>query len=346
MIFSRIKKKYITVEEMNAHLKYVKGTYELIFREKRSDETVGRKAFIEDKMVHFQLTYQKGSDLCSYICRKDTKEHHQTIDGGEAFRVLSKYYKVPRMPEDICGKSCEGGLSASPIIYVNPKYDGTRNYAYGYDLNSAYSSAMLGDMPDTSKKWRVGNIVEGSEIGFEERINDKTGLTMLVPKCKGFSLYVFPLIESPFKDFVKAWYKKKVSNPSGSKEREKAKEILNFSVGYLQKVNPFLRATIIGRCNELISSMIDENTLFCNTDSIVSLKPLDLKIGNGIGEWKLEHEGLVAYKGNNYQWSDGSISFRGIPKHWFKKNWDILKDEIPRGGNMYKFENMRLRLSK
>lgn len=346
MKFTRYRKQYVTVEEMNEHLKYVEKTFEIVFRAKEPGERLQRKAFIEDKMVNFQLTYKKGSFACTYICRKDDIEKHQQTDGGEAFRILSKYYKVPRMPEEICGKAAEGGLSASPILYANKKFDGTRNYAYGYDLNSAYSAAMLEDMPDTSKHWRVGKIKEGEEIGFEERLNEKTGLTMLVPKYKGFSLYVFPLMESPFKKFIEVWYNKKKNSAPGSDERDKAKGILNFSVGYLQKVNPFLRATIIGKCNALIEKLIDDDILFCNTDSIVSLKPLDLKIGQEIGEWKLEHEGEVAYIGNNYQWSDGSVSYRGIPKRWFPKGWDILKDKVPHEGNIYKFENMRLRLVK
>lgn len=348
MSFSRYRKQYVTVKEMNEHLKYVFQYYNVIYREKTKEETFKRNAFLEDCMVNFKLTYKKGSYACTYICRKDGDDVTQATDGGEAFRILSQYYKVPKMDKKVCGKADEGGLSASPLLWHNKKYENMWIDAYGYDLNSAYSAAMLGPMPDTSVPARVGTIIEGKEIGFEEVLNPKKNnqATMLVPKYKGFSLYIFPLMESPFKRFVEKWYDKKANSLPGSYEKIKAKGVLNYSVGQLQNVNPFLRATIIGRCNELVQSLITEDTLFCNTDSIVSRVPLDLKIGDGIGEWKIEHQGKVAYVGANYQWDNGDISYRHIPKKWFKEGWDITKDPVPHEGNIVEFKNKRLEYIK
>lgn len=344
MSVTRYREKYISVKEMNQHLKYVFDYYRIEYRAKRADETFQRTAFLEDRMVQFRLSYKRGNFACTYICRKDSEEQSQQVNGGEAFRILSKYYKVPKVDKKYCGRADEGGLSASPLLWSNPKYEGKWHKAWGYDLNSAYSAAMLQPIPDTSVPLRVGTIKEGKEIGFEEVINPKNpNSTMLVPMFKGFSFYVFPLMESPFKRFVEKWYDKKCNALPGSPEKAKAKGVLNFSVGQLQNVNPFIRACIIGRCNNLIESLIDpEYTLFCNTDSIVSLKPLDIKIGTGIGEWKLEHEGMVAYKGANYQWDNGDISYRHIPKSWFPKGWDITKDKVPNQGNIYKFNVDRL----
>mgnify|MGYP003288864496 CR=1 FL=1 len=39
---------------------------------------------------------------------------------------------------------------------------------------------------------------------------------------------------------------------------------------YLQKTNPFWRSIIIHRCNRYVQSLIDENTIYSNTDCIVS----------------------------------------------------------------------------
>lgn len=344
MSFSKHRERYISVEEMNKHLKYVFDYYKVEYRAKRPNETFRRTAFLEDRMVQFKLTYKKGSIACTYICRKDSEEATQALNGGEAFRILSKYYKVPKVDKKYCGRADDGGLSASPLLWQNPKFEGQWLEAWGYDLNSAYSAAMLQPIPDTSVQPKEGKIKEGSEIGFEEVINpNNPNVTKLVPKFKGFSLYVFPLMESPFKKFVETWYDKKCNSLPGSPERVKAKGVLNFSVGQLQNVNPFIRACIIGRCNNLIEELIDpETTLFCNTDSIVSLKPLDIKIGTGIGEWKLEHQGKVAYKGANYQWDNGDISYRHIPKSWFPEEWDITKDRVPNQGNIYKFNGDKL----
>lgn len=332
---------------MIQHLKYVEKTFILIYREKRPDETFKRNAYIVDKLVNFELSYRKGYYACTYICRKDGADELQQTDGGEAFRILSKYYKVPKMPEEICGRADDGGLSASPLLWYNPKFNKTRQKAIGYDLNSAYSMAMLGPMPDTTKAPRQGNIQEG-EIGFVELPNPKKNFEvgMLEARYSGWAQYIFPLMESPFKRFVEKWYDLKNNAPKGSKERAKAKGVLNFSVGQLQNVNPFIRATIVCRCNKLIESLIDpETTLFCNTDSIVSTVPIkDLKIGDNIGEWKIEHEGVVAYVGNNYQWNDDPPSYRHISKKWFPKGWDILKDANPQTGNIWEFDKEKFTL--
>lgn len=348
MGFSRYRKAWVSVEEMNKHLKYVFDYYEVVYRAKQSTETFKRKAFLEDSLVNFKLTYKKGSVACTYICRKDGIENTQATDGGEAYRILCKYYKVPKVDEKYCGRADDGGLSASPILWHNPKYENTWQEAWAYDLNSAYSYAMLQPIPDTSKPPRVGTIKNGLEIGFEEVLNPKKDnqATMLVPKFSGFSLYVFPLMESPFKKFVENWYNKKCSALPGSYEKNKAKGVLNMSVGQLQNTNPFIRACIVGRCNNLIESLIDEDTLFCNTDCIVSRKPLDLPLGTGCGQWKLENQGRVAYKGANYQWENGEVSYRHIPKSWFPKGWDITKDPLPRTGNIYEFKNKRLEMVK
>lgn len=345
-MFRKLRKKFVSVKEMNEHLKYVFKYYNVQYRKKNNNENMGMKAFIEDKNVYFDLTYKKGSIVCTYVCRKDSIEEDQQIDGMEAHRIMSMYYKVPKLNKKyptLCGSSAEGTVSASPLLWFNPKYNNTEQYAYGYDMNAAYSYAMLQPIPDTSVKSHSGTIIEGKEIGFREYPNPKNpNANMLVAVYSGYSMYIFPLMESPFKEFVKRWYERK-SNSKNKIERKKAKCVLNYSIGYLQRINPFIRATIITRCNNLIKSYIDEeNTLFCNTDSIVTKKPLNLKIGKNIGEWKLEHEGYVRYKDYAYQWDDGTISYRRVPKSWFSPDFNLLTDEIPKQGNIYVFKNNRL----
>lgn len=344
-MFSRKNIIYVDVEEMNKHLKYALDYYEIIYRAKQPSETFQQKAFIEDGLVYFKLSFRRGTKARTYICRKDTQEAVQQINGMEAYRILNQYYKVPDFKDSetvkVCGKSDDGGKSAGPILYYNEKFENQWLDAYCYDLNSAYAYAMLQPMPDTSvKPKRYCMVTEGKEIGFREIENPKKpGSTQFIAKFKGYAEYIFPLMDSPFTRFVERWYTLKATAPKGSKERNKAKCVLNYSVGQLQNHNPFLRATIITYCNNLIKQHIDEDTLFCNTDSIVSRKQLDLKLGSGCGEWKLEHQGKVAYRGYAYQWDNGEVSYRGIPKSWFPDNWDITKDPIPTFGNVCYFDD-------
>jgi hypothetical protein len=229
--------------------------------------------------------------------------------------------------------------------WYNPKYNCTRNKAYCYDMNSAYAWGMLQPMPDTSVPPTAKTIVEGNEIGFIELPNNNDVMS-LTAVFKGFCACVFPLMDSPFKKFVDRWYKLK-QEAKTKRAYMKAKNYLVFSVGYMQRTNPYLRSAIVTYCNNYIQSLIDEDTtLFCNTDSIVSLKELDLKLGEGVGEWKVENKGEVAYVDFSYQWNKELPTYRGVPKSWFPKNWDILKHDIPHCGNKYYFDEKEIKIKR
>lgn len=341
MGFCKLKVEFVDKDTINKHLAFCCNNRLIQFRKREQYEEVSLNAFIEDKQVNFNLTYRNNAGTtCTYIFRKDGNTEGQTIFGQEAYRVMSKYYHVPSYKDD----EEVMGMSASPLLWRNKKYDGTRNgNVIGYDMNSAYGFGLLSDMPNTKDGYNAGYIKDG-EIGFVEipKVNYRNEVVMsLTPIYSGFSKYKFPLMESPFKKFVETWYNKKMEGVS------KAKEVLNYSVGYLQLVNPFLRATVIGSCNSLIESLIDENALYCNTDSIVTLKPIkSLVIGKNIGEWKIEKKGNFAFRGYNYQWNDEKPSYRHIPRKWFKDGFDILVDRVPNEGNEYKFNRDKMRIEK
>ena len=217
------KIKYVDFDEIQRHIKFCYECRMLRFRAKDKDESFGAQAFIEDNLVNFTISYKDGGQACSYVFRKDG-ENRQKIQGCEAYRILSKYYKIPKMSEDICGKFEDGGLSASPLLYYNPKYENMRIDAIGYDLNSAYSNAMLQPIPDTSVPYKAKEIKKGKEIGFVEI--EMNGRASLTPVFEGYSFYVFPLMESPFKRFVETWYNKK-KNAKNQAEKDKAKNVLN-----------------------------------------------------------------------------------------------------------------------
>lgn len=328
-MFSKKKIEYVDFKTINKHLKYVYSFRQLVFREKEPGECFGLKAFIVDRLRYFELSYACAGDPCTYIFDKtsgDTKDHQQ-ITGLQAYSVLCKYATINHVVES----KEDAPISARPLLWKNDKYDGKRQDAICYDVNSAYSYAMIQDMPDTSLAPMQKNI-EAGEIGFDLDGNRQT---------EGYSIFVFKLRPSPFKKFVEVYYKKK-KNAKNKQERRKYKEYLNFCIGFLQNRDPYTRAQIVGLANDRIAALRDENTLYCSTDSIVSLveRP-DLKLGDDIGEWKIEHKGKFAYKGFSYQWNDDKPSIRGKLKSDFTDDFDLLTDDLPVNHNKYIFNSIK-----
>lgn len=327
-MFSNKRIVYCSLEQINKILKYCYKHRECLFRQKKKNESFGARAFINDKLKIISVEYSYGGKPCEYIFDKSTgdTEDHQQITGLQAFNVLNRYTHINR----VINNKTEAPFSAKGLLYKNEKYEGKRVEAICYDMNSAYSYAMIQPMPDTSIPPKA-KVIEEGEIGFDLNGNRQT---------KGYSIFVFKLIDSPFKRFVEVYYKRKKEAKTQA-EKRKYKEYLNFTVGFLQSRDPFTRAQIVGLANDLIKSLIDENTLYCNTDSIVSMSERpELKLGNEIGEWKIEHRGLFAYKGYNYQWNFDIPTFRGKVKTDFYEGWDILKDELPECSNKFYFNRI------
>ena len=323
------------VEEFNKHLKYCKENAVIYFRSPEQSEKIGVKAFLNIKEIEVELTYKKGKKVATYITRLDDCMVNKP-SGMYAWQQVNRFYKVPRAKFP-----CNYEFSASAILYRNEKYDGIRlDDCYGYDINSAYTWAMCQPMPDTSVKPKIFEKVGKDEIGFDGNFN-------LVFTGKTAS-FVYPKIESPFKKFAEVWYKKK-KEAKTKEEKQIAKDVLNASIGYFQRTNPILRTAIIWYANNRIKNLIDEDTLYCNTDSIISKKRrLDIEnnLGDGLGQWKIEHQGQFAFKGYSYQWNNNIPSYRGIAKSWFPKGWDILKDEIPKDGNIYYYNEINNQIER
>ena len=200
-------------------------------------------------------------------------------------------------------------LDPGNFSYTNDEYKLKNLKCYSYDLNSAYSFAMLKPMPDTSNP-RFNSIVGKGEIGFR-----KGSLLIPVVTEGKYADVVFKLVESPYKDFVYKYFILKENEPHGSKERAKYKEILNMATGLLHRYNIFHRLMVLYYAKIYIQKFIDENTVYCNVDSIVSLTERnDLPISNKIGEFKLEHNGdMFKFKQVAiYQW-DNEVHYSGIP---------------------------------
>lgn len=348
----RLKKiVYCSCKEFNQHLKFCKMYRNVVF-EKRSKCDNALTANIEVQRVNISLTYRRGNKTCTYCFRLDADENPQKITGLLAYQTICKYYKVPNMTNcsfmkkdvrEIDGKSSVGWIveSAIPLLYSNPEFSGTRiKNCYEYDLVSAYGWALTQPIPDTTKKPRFNGKVKEGEIGF---LLDGT-ITF-----SSIANIIFPLMESPFKGFVNKWFAIK---KSGDKELAmKGKQMLNYAVGYMQRTNPFIRNTIVNRCSNLIEELIDENTLYCNTDSLISRTQRDdIMLKDELGCFQIKHSGTFAYIGYSYQWNNEVPIYRGVPKKWFnefkrinKRPWDILLDDIPgEECNQYFFDTKNL----
>ena len=327
-MYKRKRIRNISVDEMNKLLKYAQENWSVYFREQQEGETLRFRAFVVEHQTRLELSMYYEGDATTFICRLDGNQDPDTnLTGGLAFATGQKYYKVPRFQNL--------KFSAKPLLYYNKNYQYKRVHAYYYDLNSAYATVMVDKIPDTSH-YKCNAVVGKGEIGFSlsgELVHEGEQAT-----------WVFQLIESPLRRFVQHWYDKK-KNAKTPEDKFKAKNMLTYYVGYLQYVNPFLRSYIVQSCNELIEGLMDQNTVMCNTDCIVSTVPRnELTIGPELGQWKYE-EGEIACIGFNYQWNY-EVKYRGVPKGWFPNGFDILRDEIPHFGNIYIFDKEQMTIKE
>ena len=329
----RRKIETITIKEFNQRISELKKDGFTIILNKNPELPLGFKAYIVDKIVNVELTYKDPNTekACTYVCNKacDNQLIHE-ITGMNAFNTLQHYFKVPH----ISSKE-EAMFSASPLLYYNEKYNETRtDNCIGYDVNSSYSWGMLQLMPKDTEKGPINKheiYVKEGEIGFSP-----CGELCLPGE---FAEYIFNSEESPFKRFVSVWYNKKKATTGQNKQN--AKDMLNMCIGYLQRINFWYRSAILGYCNRRIEDIMKkykDNILLCNTDSVIStvrIPEIEENIGDEVGQWKIEHTGSFAYSKMNYQWDNEIPTYRGVSKKWFSEGYDILKDPLPYGNNVY-----------
>ena len=339
--------------EFNMLLKEAQDKCIIRYGKKENNETLGYRAYVWEDLTKVHLLAKLKSKTKEYVFSLCEGEILEEVSGGQAFAIMSRYARIQRC------KSPETKGSAAALLYKNPKFAGKRVKAYEYDINSAFASQLLEPIPDLTTLKSYEKLKEG-QIGFYQVMNEESGTVNLEI---GFEVgksyrYVCDLMPSPFTMFVLNWYEKKKEAKS-KKARAKAKAILNFAIGNLQNYNPFLRACIIGRSNAYTQSFIDDNTIYANTDSIVSSVPrpdIEALIGENIGERKKEHYGdLFAWQEDamNYQRNEEIPIYRGIPKKRFERfkertgrNFDILNDKPPRDKNSFKFDYKTLQIEE
>lgn len=315
------------------------------------------ESLILDTEKYYKITTKKVNDdltkatdfTCTWIFDKTgSKQHH--IHPSIVAKKYAKYYKPYDIVNDhpeLFDRLANGKLaqSAKPLSGFNKSFDLTEHYVIGYDLNSAYASVLMNKIIDTYNM-DFYREVENNEVGF---LLD-SDLTMV---HNGFADVIFPLIESPYKEYVQEWYWKKKNSPKGSPERDIAKEVLVITVGLWQNKNPFLRAYVVNSCNEFIERLMlrnEDKVCMWNTDAIYAterIPEIDALCGTEIGQFKVEYEGLFRQKGTVYQKVDeGETSYKGIIKMLFNKDFNILKDALPKTILPYKMNQNTLRIER
>lgn len=371
-MFTKTKLVYVSPEEMNELLKLCPQSLEISLEDVKKPLPLPKYWYhrIEDKITNFHLyaniDFMKSpkskcnSKTIHYICKKDGSEGLEHKTGMEAYCLLQRMTKFQiEMPNYEYIEGFGYHFDNQPIAtisgfrYKNPRFIGRRVFAYGYDVKSSYSYAMLQDMPDTSKPYRVGYLKEG-EIGFNQEINDE-GFYYLEATTKVGTLceYIFPLMKSPFTHFVEYYYEKK-ENAKTKQERQLYKDILNFAVGFIRRKNPFIHSAILTYARKRIIDLTDTNTIYSNTDSIISLTrryDIEEELGSNVGDFKLEHNNeQFALTESGYQWGNELPSISGKSKQWFANaypnGFDILRDSLPQNANVWQYNKITRQLER
>lgn len=306
-----------------------------------------------------EITSYYGDEFCkpcTYIFDLN-EEAIFAVSGHMCFKEFAKTLNIPKAADEnyrglsqwYDGETGRYVCSASPILGFNPKYENQElTDCYEYDLNSAYSSVLLDKVPDLESYYyecKVGK----NQVGF--LYDDE--LTLVE---SGYADIVFDLIPAPdsLKAYINKWYTEKSKAPKGSVEKLTAKAYLNLPIGYCQRYNPFLRSYIVNKCNKAIKNIINDDTLFWNTDAIFSkVKREDLNIGTAIGQFKEVKCSKLRYIQNTYQVNDEIPVYRGIPKKWFEyfeqihnRKFDLLTDRPPAKINKWTWDWEKLELKE
>lgn len=243
----------------------------------------------------YRLVLDKTEDLPAHTTKKITKPN-------TAASTFVKMVKPDKIDLQIAN------LGATH--YANEKYIGqTLENCICYDRNKAYLATcrnlvapteFLGDLKRAPKK---------DEIGF-----NPDGVPHYGPS-KVLCRWIF---KAGYLPGLTKWatYIQEKQSTCAPEEKKYWKNMANIAIGNLGnkhntlKNNRPLRNCIVYQMNKYISDLMDENTVFSNTDSLVSLKPRpDLTLSKEVGDFKIEHEGSFIYLDkDHYQWNQGRVN--------------------------------------
>lgn len=228
-----------------------------------------------------------------------------------------------------------------PMINLGAFHDAKEEYANKqlhncicYDVNKAYFATCINLKAPIHYLGELNRSPKAGEMGF-----NGDGKPVYGPSTR-FCRWIFTC---GINESLNNWayhMLEKLNNCKNKEERKFIKDCVNIAIGNLgnkerlEKNNRPLRNTIVWTMNQRIKGLLDENSVYSNTDSIVSLKPRpDLPISDNIGDFKIEHEGDFYYTDSyHYQWNLGDVNGtnESLQQRWERANkrkFDISKDD-------------------
>lgn len=267
----------------------------------------------------------------------------KTVKGSDCFRIMQQYNKLPKI-----NSYHEAEIeSINQLFYKNPKYLNKKiKNCICYDINSAFSFIQLNyyiDFKDLGE-----GIVKDDEIGFNFRYKDfnqyDLETTYLPVEKDMIAQYRFKRIAVPegIYRFVKRYYS--IKDKGHLETKQKAKNVLNFSIGESNNHCWYYRALIVSESNlrvykliKMIRELYGDVVLYANTDCIATtckIAFLDNMIGHEIGEFKIEKTGTLYMNNEAYQWNRSKPVYSGIPsfkferfKEEYHKQMDLAKED-------------------
>lgn len=325
-----IEREILTIDQAKPVIKYVFNTFMKVMRGMPAPgQKVGNRAYIDQKLSHVYVLFRSAAANTTYkfeFYLDDRKEDELPVaETLTAFQTFGKYYNLDKTIGN------PWGFTVRIMNYANTKHKRVwHKNCWCYDVNKAYAYSFLGDFPDTTVPWHRGIVGEG-EIGF----NYGFGTDIELAEKGDLAEFIFPAIRP---EGVKRWIERYTRKEEDPIETKKNKEMINFVSGQLQNWNIFWRAALVNRARKHVEKYFDENTVFGNTDSIVSLTcRTDIPISESIGDFKVEHFGDFCYLSEGaYQWKNDAlgknkISIKGRSKQSVNSgDYDLLETNFNR----------------
>lgn len=341
---------YCSLEEFNEQLKIAKKTCIIRFERYDKKNPLTRDAYVWQTDKYFKLAFRLGDEKVTYVLDRNG-EGNQEANVAHAVSELSKIYPIQRvsdyMPQfkfddtpfkdgkPIGYRMCIG--SASPIRDSNRRYRNKATFAIEYDLSSAYGQFLREELPDL-RTIQYNKKVKKGQIGFTIFGSTSRGFPRLIAIDAGSNLeceFVFDLMESPYKAWVDN-IMKQLETETDEIKRNELKNKFRLNVGQFQNINPFWRAMIVEKCNNLVQGLLRDDSIYWSTDSIISASKRDDIFKTGY-KWTIKNQGLFKLKDKtSHQWDDKLPIINGPQKRaikWYNdthdKKFDLLTDKIP-----------------